>query len=128
MDPSSERGPATMFYPPLIGYLLLAVVCVVLVLVIRGDRLPRNRAIGIRSALTLRSEASWKAGHRAAIPVLIIISIIAVGFSIALLSVEKFAWPKAVGAVLAVSGWLLILGLFVRVWTTANRAARSADD
>jgi hypothetical protein len=39
-----------MFCPPLIGYLLLAVVCIVLVLVIRGDRLPRNRAIGIRSA------------------------------------------------------------------------------
>lgn len=117
-----------MFYPPLIGYLLLAVVCVVLVLVIRGDRLPRNRAIGIRSALTLRSEAAWKAGHRAAIPMLITISIIAVGFSIALLSVEKFAWPKAVGAVLAVSGWLLILGLFVRVWTTVHRAARSADN
>jgi len=117
-----------MFYPPLIGYLLLAVVCVVLVLVIRGDRLPRNRAIGIRSALTLRSEASWKVGHRAAIPVLIIISIIAVGFWIALLSVEKFAWPKAVGAVFAASGWLLILGLFVRVWAVANRAARSADD
>ncbi|GAA1516580.1 hypothetical protein [Brevibacterium permense] len=58
MDPSSERGPAPMFYPPLIGYLLLAVVC----------------------------------------------------------------------AVLAVSGWLLILGLFVRVWTTANRPARSADN
>ena len=33
-----------MFYPPLIGYLVLAVVCVVLVLVIRGDRLSRNRA------------------------------------------------------------------------------------
>lgn len=39
-----------MFYPPLIGYLLFAVVCVVLVQVIRGDRLPRNCGIGIRSA------------------------------------------------------------------------------
>ncbi|MFP3397673.1 hypothetical protein ACSBQT_08990 [Brevibacterium sp. H602] len=78
--------------------------------------------------MTMRSEAAWQAGHRAAIPMLITISIIAVGFSIALLSVEKFAWPKADGAVLAVAGWLLILGLFVRAWTTANRAARSADN
>lgn len=117
-----------MFYPPLIGYLFLAVVCVVLALVIRGDRLPRNRAIGIRSAQTMRSEAAWREGHQAAVPMLITISIIAVGFSLALLGVENFAWPKAVGNVLAVSGWLLILGLFVGVWSIANRAARSAHD
>lgn len=116
-----------MFYPPLIGYLVLAVVCVVLVLVIRGDRLPRNRAIGIRSAQTMRSEAAWQAGHRAAIPMLITITTIAIGFALALMGVESFAWPKAVGNVLAVSGWLLILGLFIGVWMTANRAARSAD-
>ena len=116
-----------MFYPPLIGYLVLAVVCVVLVLVIRGDRLSRNRAIGIRSAQTMRSEAAWQAGHRAAIPMLITIGIIPIGFALALIGVESFAWPKAVGNVLAVSGWLLILGLFIGVWMTANRAARSAD-
>lgn len=117
-----------MFYPPLIGYLLLAVVCIVLAWVIRGDRLPRNRAIGIRSALTMRSEAAWQAGHRAAIPVLTTISIIAAGFALVLLGVETFAWSKVLGNVLAVLGWLLILGLFVRVWVTANRAAQSADD
>lgn len=117
-----------MFYPPLIGYLVLAVVCIALVLVIRGDRLPRNRAIGIRSAKTMRSEAAWRAGHRAAVPMLITIGIIAIGYALALLGVEFFAWPKAVGDVLAVSGWLLILGLFIRVWLTANRAAQSADD
>ena len=117
-----------MFYPPLIGYLVLAVVCVVLVLVIRSDRLPRNRAIGIRSAQTMRSDAAWRSGHRAAIPMLSTNSIIAIGFALALLGVESFAWPKAVGDVLAVSGWLLILGLFIRVWMTANRAARPAAD
>ena len=116
-----------MFYPPLIGYLLFAVVCVVLVQVIRGDRLSRNRAIGIRSAQTMRSDAAWRAGHRAAIPMLTIIGIIAIEFALALVGVESFAWPKAVGNVLAVSGWLLILGLFIGVWMTANRAARSAD-
>ena len=117
-----------MFYPPLIGYLVLAVVCIALVLVIRSDRLPRNRAIGIRSAQTMRSDAAWRSGHRAAIPMLSTISIIAIGFALALLGVESFAWPKAVGDVLAVSGWLLILGLFIRVWMTANRAARPAAD
>ena len=127
MEPRPERRPAPTFYPPLIGYLVLAVVCVVLVLVIRGDRLSRNRAIGIRSAQTMRSEAAWQAGHRAAIPMLITIGIIAIGFALALMGVESFAWPKAVGNVLAVSGWLLILGLFIGVWMTANRAARSAD-
>ena len=117
-----------MFYPPLIGYVVFAVVCLVLVLVIRGDRLPRNRAIGFRSAQTMRSEPAWRAGHRAAVPMLITIGIIAIGYALALLGVEFFAWPKAVGNVLAVSGWLLILGLFIRVWMTANRAARSAAD
>lgn len=117
-----------MFYPPLIGYLVLAVVCIALVLVIRGDRLPRNRAIGIRSAQAMRSEPAWRAGHRAAVPMLITIGIIAIGFALALLGVEFFAWPKAVGDVLAVSGWLLIFGFFIGVWFTANRAARSADD
>ena len=73
-----------MFYPPLIGYLVFAVVCVVLVQVIRSDRLPRNRAIGIRSAQTMRSDAAWRSGHRAAIPMLSTISIIAIGFALAL--------------------------------------------
>ena len=117
-----------MFYPPLIGYLVLAVVCVVLVLVIRADRLPRNRAIGIRSAQTMRSEAAWQAGHRAAVPMLITITTIAIGFALGLFGVESFAWPKTVGNVLAVSWWLLILGLFIGVWMIANRAAQSAGD
>jgi uncharacterized membrane protein len=116
-----------MFYPPLIGYLVFGVVCVVLVQVIRGDRLPRNRAIGIRSAQTMRSDVAWRAGHSAAVPILITISIITIGFALALLGVESFAWPKAVGDVLAVSGWLLILGLFIKVWMAADRAAQSAD-
>ncbi|WP_169252831.1 SdpI family protein [Brevibacterium sp. 'Marine'] len=117
-----------MFYPPLIGYLVLAVVCIALVLVIRGDRLPRNRAIGIRTAKTMRSDAAWRAGHRATVPWLITISIIAGGFACALSGVESFAWPTALGDVLAVAGWLVILGLFIGVWTTADRAAKSAED
>lgn len=76
----------------------------------------------------MRSDAAWRAGHRAAIPMLTTIGIIAIGFALALLGVEFFAWPNALGNVLAVSGWLLILGLFIRVWLTANRAARSAAD
>jgi hypothetical protein len=42
----------------------------------------------------MRSEAAWQAGHRAAIPMLITISIIAIGFALALMGVESFAWPK----------------------------------
>ena len=59
---------------------------------------------------------------------IITITTIAIGFALALMGVESFAWPKTVGNVLAVSGWLLILGLFIGVWMIANRAAQSAGD
>lgn len=117
-----------MFYPPLIGYLIVAVVCALLVFAIRNNRLGRNRVIGIRSRHTLRSDVTWEVGHRAAGPKMIAIAIIAFGFAIGLLAVELFDWPTAVGNVLAVSGWVPVLGGCAAAWAVANRAAKSADD
>ncbi|GAA4126991.1 hypothetical protein GCM10022215_37150 [Nocardioides fonticola] len=46
--------------------LVLGTVSVLLARAIEADRLPRNRLVGIRTRDTLRSDAAWLAGHRAA--------------------------------------------------------------
>jgi hypothetical protein len=35
-----------------------------------SENLPRNKAVGLRTPGTLASDAGWRAGHRAAIPVM----------------------------------------------------------
>ncbi|WP_166823174.1 SdpI family protein [Brevibacterium limosum] len=116
-----------MFCPPFIGYLILSVISTLLIAAIRRNRLTRNRAIGIRSRHTLASDAAWLRGHRAAVPALITLSVIAIGFALALACVELFSWPSAAGHVLAVIGWVLILGMAIRAMSAANTAAKSVD-
>ncbi|HTQ21963.1 SdpI family protein [Mycobacterium sp.] len=35
-----------------------------------SGKLPRNQAVGVRTPGTMASDAAWRAGHRAAIPVM----------------------------------------------------------
>ncbi|MDT5349088.1 MAG: hypothetical protein QOH91_2375 [Mycobacterium sp.] len=35
-----------------------------------SGKLPRNQAVGVRTTGTMASDAAWRAGHRAAIPVM----------------------------------------------------------
>ncbi|UVI35078.1 SdpI family protein [Brevibacterium spongiae] len=117
-----------MFYPPLIGYLIMALTGTVLTILISRNQLARNRAIGFRSRHTLASDAAWRHGHRAAVPALLTLSVIAIGFALALAGVELFSWPTATGHVLSIVGWVLILGVGIKAWAVANTAAKSVDD
>lgn len=114
-----------MFYPPLIGYLIVAVIGIILAVVISKDRLTRNRAIGIRSRHTMASDAAWQRGHRAAVPALIILSVICLGFALALAGVELFSWPTTTGHILSAVGWVFVLGMAAIAWSAANTAAKA---
>lgn len=118
-----------MFYPPMIGYLFIAVVCALLLIGIKRGAIKRNRAIGIRTKHTCQSDEAWERGHRAAAPSLLTMAIIATGFAAVLLSVEVFDLPRTVGHITAVSGWALMLVCCVFAWRAAETAAkkRSAD-
>ncbi|MGC2940724.1 SdpI family protein [Brevibacterium sp. FAM 24638] len=114
-----------MFYPPLISYLIVGAVSTLLVAAIRRNRLTRNRAIGIRSRHTMASDAAWLRGHHAAIPALIGINVLCCLFALALAGVELLSWPTRLGHILAVTGWILILGACVAAVSKANAAAKN---
>src|SRR5699024_1224831 len=114
-----------MFYPPMIGYLVVSAVCVVLVMYQRRKPIARNTAIGIRTRYTLMSEAAWQAGQRAGSPSLISMAGIGLSHAVALLGVD-LASATRIGHVASVLGWVLIIicaGLAVRA---PNAAARTA--
>ncbi|SIH24835.1 Predicted integral membrane protein [Mycobacteroides abscessus subsp. abscessus] len=46
-------------------------------------RLPRSQTVGIRTPATLASEKAWRAGHRAALPVMSLLVLIAVAADVA---------------------------------------------
>jgi hypothetical protein len=114
-----------VFYPPMIGYVIIAVVCALLLIGINRGAIKRNRAIGIRTKHTLQSDEAWERGHRAAVPSLLTMVIIATGFAAVLLSVEVFDLPRSVGHVTAVSGWALILVCCLFAWRSADKAAKT---
>jgi hypothetical protein len=50
------------------GFGLAAFVCTTQVVLIRRDRFPRNRWLGITTEATRQSDAAWRRAHRAASP------------------------------------------------------------
>ena len=114
-----------MFYPPMIGYLVVSAVCVVLVMYQRRKPIARNTAIGIRTRYTLMSEAAWQAGQRAGSPYLIAMAAIGLSHAVALFGVE-LANATRIGHVASVLGWVLIIICAVLAVRAANAAARTA--
>ena len=115
-----------MFYPPMIGYLVVSAVCVVLVICQRRKPIVRNSVVGIRTRYTLMSEAAWQAGQRAGSPYLIAMAAIGLSHAVALFGVE-LANATRIGHVASVLGWVLIIIICaVLAVRAANAAARTA--
>lgn len=86
------------------------------------QHLGRNGAVGIRTRATLRSDAAWAAGHRAAVPLTRLsawASWLGAGTTIALLALDQvWAWMPLV------AGYVAMFGLLMAATVQANRAAR----
>lgn len=116
-----------MFYPPMAGYLLVSLVCIVLTIAQHKKLLGRNSAIGIRTKYTLASDAAWEAGHRAGVPYLSAVAAIGIIHAGALFGIEQ-AGSTTVGHTLSVLGWVLIIVCAVLAGKAANAAARNAAE
>src|SRR5699024_1428776 len=114
-----------MFYPPMIGYLVVTAVCVALVMYQRSNPIARNTGIGLLTLYTLMSEAAWQAGQRAGSPYLIAMAVICLSHAVALIGVE-LANATRIGHVASVLGWVLIIICAVLAVRAANAAARTA--
>lgn len=101
----------------------------------RMQGLGRNAAIGSRSSATMKSDAAWNVGHRAAWPkikqasvVLLIGTLVSVG---ALPFISTTSGTALWGAIICVSYlaylWLLLLG-FKHAQRAANNPTASAND
>jgi uncharacterized membrane protein len=108
------------------GLLIISGILAVIARMSARDELPLNAEIGLRTKAIMASPAAWKAGHRAAAPVLNLCWVIGIALAAVIVIVGFVAddhWPVAVaggigyGAVIAV----LLVGLH-----RANQAARNA--
>ena len=112
-----------MFFPPIAGYVLLLLVVLGLTLVQRRGGLGRNSAFGIRTKHTLASDAAWASAQMAARGYLVAMAAIAGGHAIALLSIQLGDLSESLGHVLAVSGFVMIVGMALFAWRAADLAA-----
>ena len=115
-----------MFFPPMIGYLVVAAVTVLLLIGINRKTIHRNRTIGIRTKHTLGSDEAWDRGHRAAAPYVLAMTVIAISHAVALVSIEALGLAQTAGHIVAVSGWILVVACCVFAWRTADSAAKAS--
>lgn len=117
-----------MFYPPIVGLGIVACVMVAINSVQGRGGLTRNLAIGIRTRHTLASDEAWASGQASARPYATAIALIAVAHMIALLTIQLTAYPEALGHILSVSGYIVIVAVALLAWRAANRASIAASD
>ncbi|TFD27042.1 SdpI family protein [Cryobacterium cryoconiti] len=121
----NARKESGIFYPPFAGYLVILLVTIGLTIIQNRGGLSRNSAIGIRTKHTLISDEAWSAAQASARPYLIAIALIAGSHATALLTVQLNSFSEALGHILAVSGFLIIVAVAFLAWLAANRAATS---
>jgi uncharacterized membrane protein len=117
-----------MFFPPIAGYAVLLLVLLVLAMVHHRGGLSRNSVVGIRTQHTLASDEAWAAAHATAQPFVWAMTAIAGVHAVALLAVQLGDLSEALGHVLAVSGFLGVLGVALLAWKAADRAATATTD
>ncbi|WP_203581479.1 SdpI family protein [Microbacterium hibisci] len=92
--------------------------------------LARNQLVGVRTALTLSSDAAWHAGQRAAAPRITVAGWGAIGGGVALVVLALVALPFQVAmtayCLLAFGSAAWLLAWVVAAAAPAQRAARAA--
>ncbi|TFD86964.1 hypothetical protein E3T61_13915 [Cryobacterium lactosi] len=88
--------------------------------------LGRNLAIGIRTKYTSASDQAWSSAQVSAVPYLIAIALIAGSHAVALLTVQLSSYSEALGHILAVSGFLIVVAVAILAMRAANRAAKAS--
>ncbi|MBM7769772.1 MULTISPECIES: SdpI family protein [Glutamicibacter] len=109
----------------LVVSILFVIICALLAYMSRTDSLSANRVFGLKTKHTLASDDAWKAGHRAANPILW--GTVAVAAASAITTGLLMALGNA--HVAGVAGWVGVLinvGLLVYATSVANKAARAA--
>jgi hypothetical protein len=99
----------------------VSALCIVTTYCGASEKLSRNKAVGIRTRGTLASDAGWRAGHRAAIPVmwLTVPASIAGGAVAALTDLGPDLVVRLTGA--------MFVAVVIAAAVVANRAARRAE-
>jgi hypothetical protein len=105
--------------------LVISLVTIGLTIIQHRGGLSRNSAIGIRTKHTLISDEAWSSAHASARPYLIAMALIAGSHAIALLTVQLSSFSEALGHILAVSGFLIVVAVALLAWMAANRAAKA---
>lgn len=88
------------------------------------DRLPRNVWFGVRIPSTLRSDAGWRAGHRAALPALRAAVVVAALCAVLALALVPASAPAAL--TMGLVGVAAIAALAIVGAWRAHRAATAA--
>lgn len=105
--------------------LLLAFLFLYLVKSAASGKLARNRFAGIRIPSTVAADEAWTAGHRAAIPALSV-NLLLVGVLAAIAAMLVMLNRVGGAFTVAMSGFVINLGMLVFSAHKANRAAKAA--
>lgn len=87
-----------------------------------SGKLKRNGMVGLRIPSTMASDAAWRAGHRAAVPIMWLTVPVAIAASVGVATIHPGPQPTAVlllGLAVLVMGVIAIVATFV-----AGKAAR----
>lgn len=112
----------TVVLPPLFGVILVAVVCIAMTHSAASGTLSRNGSAGIRTRKTQASDAAWLAGHRAALPIVKWIGVVAVVSTLAALLVQWQLGGQS-GVIVALGGMLVEVLVLLYASKAANVAA-----
>lgn len=115
-----------LFLPSIIGYGVLAVTLVAFLVAQRAGSVRRNSFVGIRTTKTMRSDAAWTEGHRAASPYLATAAAVAVLCGVVLAVVGASGVSETVGHVVGPAGYVLVLAVVVAGAVAAGRGADRA--
>lgn len=111
----------------LLTLVLLPTVCLFVTRQAAEGRISRNAAAGIRTRHTQASDEAWVAGHRAALPVLRKMRLVAVVGSITAVSTQALAGGQA-GSLVAFAALVAQIMVLFRSTAAANRAARTTSE
>ncbi|MBY0794352.1 SdpI family protein [Corynebacterium parakroppenstedtii] len=111
-----------------VGLVIVSALCLIIPENAVSGKVPRNAAIGIRTAETKKSDEGWNVGHRAAEPILKRTGIVALILTGALLFSSFFRGEMSVVAVTCgVLGYVVVISGLCWAAVVANNAAKEIN-